>query len=121
MKNRYVSEIVITLVLVGILSTLLLPTKLLMPMSADMMLVLGLILMFFIFSAFFWRERAGDEREQLHRMNAGRISFFIGAGILVVGIVLQSLHHNIDPWLIYALIGMIIGKLLSRIYSDLKQ
>lgn len=118
--DKYLKEIIITLLLVVILGALLLPTKLLMPMSMDTMLILGLILFFFIFIAFFWKEKAADEREQIHQMNAGRTSFFIGTGLLLVGIVLQSFRHNIDPWLIYALIGMLVGKLVSRIYSDIR-
>lgn len=121
MKHKYLAEIGITVILLGILGALLLPTSLLMPMSSDMMLIIGLIVTFFIFSSFFWKEQAGDEREHLHRLFAGRVSFFIGTAVLVVGIFFQSLSHNIDPWLIYALIGMIVGKLLTRLYSEWKQ
>lgn len=92
--------------------------KLLMPEDFDMMLVLGLIISFLIFAATIWKERAADERENMHRLNAGRISFLVGSVVLVIGITIQAMNHNIDPWLVYALIAMVASKLTSRLLSQ---
>ncbi len=91
-----------------------------MPKDIDMMLVLGLIVSFLVFSATIWKEHAADERENLHRLNAGRISFLVGSVVLVMGIASQAMSHNIDPWLVYALIAMVGSKLASRIFSQWK-
>lgn len=113
-------EILIGVIVVGILGVFLNPTHLLMPDSLNLMLILGLILGFLSFVALFWREQGSDERDTVHIQKSGRISFFAGAAILVVGIVFQALQHNIDPWLLYALAGMILTKLVSRVFHKLR-
>lgn len=91
---------------------------LLMPKNSDMMLVLAVVVSFLVFSATIWKEKASDERENFHRLNAGRISFLVGSVVLVLGIAFQAMSHNVDPWLIYALIAMVASKLISRIFSE---
>lgn len=119
--NFPVNEFVTSLILIVILAAFLAPTHLLMPMDFDKMLVVLLIILFLSFSAVIWKENSLDERENLHRLNAGRLSFLVGSGLLVVAIILQSLKHHIDPWLIYILIAMVLTKVASRIYSNFKQ
>lgn len=113
-------EIIIGIIVLGILGIFLNPTHLLMPDSVNMMLILGLILGFLGFIGLFWREHASDERDTVHMQKAGRLSFFVGATILVVGIVIQALHHEIDPWLLYALSGMVLTKLISRAFHSFR-
>jgi uncharacterized membrane protein YgdD (TMEM256/DUF423 family) len=91
-----------------------------MPDSVNMMLILGLILGFLGFIGLVWREQASDEREVVHIGKAGRWSFFSGAAVLVVGIVVQAMQHNIDPWLLYALSIMVLAKLISRTFHKLR-
>lgn len=117
---KITTEVIIGVVVLGILGVFLNPTHLLMPDSINMLLILGLILAFLGFIGLVWREHASDEREEVHIQKAGRFSFFIGAIILVVGIVLQALHHEIDPWLLYALSGMVLTKLASRFIHTLR-
>lgn len=89
-----------------------------MPKNTDMMLLLVFIISFLIFSAAIWKETPQDERENLHRLNAGRISFLVGSVVLAVGILSQAGAHKIDPWLVWALIAMVGSKLISRIFSQ---
>jgi len=91
-----------------------------MPQSFEMALPIFLIVAFLVFSSLFWKERSKDERENLHRLNAGRISFMIGSAILTLGIIIQSLAHNVDPWLVITLSSMILAKVASRIHSQMK-
>ncbi len=114
------SELIIGLIVLGILGVFLNPTHLLMPDSVNMMLIVGLILGFLAFISLFWREQANDERDTAHMQKAGRVSFFVGATILVVGIAFQALKHEIDPWLLYALAGMVLTKLSSRTFHSLR-
>lgn len=107
-------EITIGLLVLAILGIFLNPTNLLMPDSLTLMLILGLILGFLGFTGLIWREQASDEREATHIEKAGRYSFFSGAAILVVGIVVQAMKHAIDPWLLYALSVMVLTKLITR-------
>jgi uncharacterized membrane protein SirB2 len=121
MKNKlWLKNILISAPLLGILLLFLFPNPLLMPQSLEMMFIIVFIILFFIYSAVIWNEKGNDEREDLHILNAGRVSFLVGSGILTIGIFVQSLNHNIDPWLIYALISMIFTKIIIRIYSEIK-
>ncbi len=92
----------------------------LMPSSFQKFLIVSLISSFLIVVGTVWNESARDEREQSHKQFAGRISFLVGTTILFLGILVQSFHHNVDPWLIYALAGMVLSKIVSRIYSQFK-
>lgn len=116
--NVIISETGISIILVILLFIFLNPFDLLMPPPFLSMLVIILIAVFGIFAALIWKERARDEREGLHRMLAGRFAFLAGSGILVLGIIVQSLHHSIDPWLIYALVIMIIAKIIGLLYGQ---
>jgi hypothetical protein len=111
------AETLSAIILIAILFLTTSSEMLLMPKNTDMMLVLGLIVSFLVFAAV-WKETAADERENLHRLNAGRASFLIGSVVLVIGIAIQALDHNVDPWLVYALIAMVASKLASRIISQ---
>jgi predicted MFS family arabinose efflux permease len=96
------------------------PFNFFMPSSMVMMLLIGIVVVFGIFSAVIWKERPKDEREVILSQKAGRMAFLIGTGVLVVGISLQEYYHMEDPWLIYALIAMVLGKIVSHIYFQNK-
>lgn len=121
MKNRsLIIEFGVSVALVGVLALFMFPPELLMPHSQETMALVILSVLFIIFSALVFREGSKDERENILRMNAGRTSFLIGSIIAVAGILYQSLSHNIDPWLVMTLIGMVLAKTLTRLYSTLK-
>lgn len=113
-------EFILGGVILAILIIFLNPTHLLMPDSVNTLLMLGLIVVFLVFMGVIWRERAGDERESIHIQKAGRFSFFVGTTALVAGVIIQATKHEIDPWLLLALSGMVLTKLVSRIYHNFK-
>lgn len=108
------------LTILGIAILFLNPGHLTMPDNIQSMLIVGLIISFLTFAAYLFREKSSDEREAVHILTAGRISYLVGVGTLIVGIILQALRHDIDPWLVIALCAMVFSKLLSRMYSHLK-
>ncbi len=89
-------------------------------MTTGTMSILIVSVVFLIFSALVFREQSKDERENVLKMNAGRISFLAGSIIAVVGILFQSMSHNVDPWLVYTLIGMVLVKTIIRVFYSLK-
>lgn len=91
-----------------------------MPDTVNSMLIVALIVAYLTFAAYLYAEKSSDEREALHTLAAGRISYLVGVATLIIGIVVQALMHEIDPWLVVALCAMIFSKLLSRMYSRLK-
>lgn len=113
-------ETISAIAILGIAILFLNPGHLTMPDTMVSMLIIGLIISFLSFAAFLLRENSADEREALHVLAAGRISYLVGVGTLIFGIIVQALKHAIDPWLVIALCAMVFSKLLSRIYSHFK-
>lgn len=88
-----------------------------MPQTVDAMFVVGIIITFLFFVAFIFKESSSDERESAHILKASRISYLVGVGVLTLALIVQTLMHSIDVWIIYAVVAMILSKLISRIYS----
>jgi uncharacterized membrane protein YgdD (TMEM256/DUF423 family) len=89
-----------------------------MPNMAHMAMLAAAIVAFGAFAAFVLREGIGDERENVHRMFAGRVAFLAGSGILLFAIIFQSLKESLDPWLVVGLLVMILAKVGARLYSS---
>jgi len=78
-----------------------------------------LLIIFFIFiSIFIWREVPQDEREEKHQSSAGKMAFFFGTGTMLLGIVVQSLSHSIDVWLVVSLAVMVISRFVVVKYRN---
>jgi asparagine N-glycosylation enzyme membrane subunit Stt3 len=89
-----------------------------MPDMDEMLWLTSAALLLVVWAGFVMLEKGGDERELVHRMNAGRVAYLSGLGVLSLGLVVQGFAHAIDPWLLYALGTMVISKLIARVYSD---
>lgn len=112
-------ELLISGVLIVLTVLLLNPFNFWMPNELHMMMLIGVIIVFILFATFIWKEKSTDERHELHKAIAGRFAYLTGSAVLVLGIVVQSLAHNLDPWLILALSGMVVAKIIGFIYSEL--
>ena len=120
--TRYYSgELITAIILIAILAAFMNPPGLLMPESTAMLLLVIFVLAFFVYLGFVWKEHAKDEREYAHQLTAGRISFFVGSSVLTLGIIIQALNHDIDPWLITALGVMLLTKIIVRLYTQITQ
>ena len=87
------------------------PLMILMPKVALYSAMAAFFILFVLYATTVWKERAGDEREYLHRAAAGRVAYLAGAGTLVVGIIYQAfVLHSVDPWLVLALAVMVLAK-----------
>ncbi len=117
MNNNLLQEVSISGTLIILLVFFLNPFDFWMPTSLLMMMVLALVVVFALFASFLWKENHKDEREGLHKMMAGRIAFLVGTALLTLGIIVQSFDHNLDPWLIFVLTGMIVAKNMTLIYG----
>lgn len=111
-------EIVIALLLIVLAILLLNPFGFFMPSMVLMTLIGFLVATTALLGGVVWKEYSGDEREVLHRMFAGRVAFIVGTTILVVGIAVQSLSHEVDSWLVIALVSMVLVKMIGRIYVN---
>lgn len=120
MKHRAphsgLSEVVMSSILVGILLCFLFFSSLTMPMNVVMFCVVLLVVIFLAYASAIWKEDVLDEREEHHRLLASRFGYLVGAAILIVAAVVQLFNHEIDAWIIYVLIGMILSKSAARLY-----
>lgn len=117
MKNN-IRESLVTFCIIIIAILLLNPFYFWMPsMMVKYLLIIALVL-FGIFALYILREKSIDERDSLHRALAGRNAFLAGSSVLMIGIVAEGYSHNVNPWLVVALIAMIATKILTRIWSD---
>lgn len=118
MTKETIPEIVSAIIFCAIAILLLNPSDFWMPSMAHMtMLAIGAAA-FAAFSIFLLRESGGDERETVHRAEAGRAAFLAGSVILIIGIAKESFSH-VDPWLVGALVAMVLAKLGTRIWARL--
>lgn len=89
-----------------------------MPTEMHMIMLAAMVVVFIVFATFIWKEKSADEREQVHKAVAGRWAYLIGSVILVIGIITQTLAHALDPWLVIALVSMVVAKLAGFIYTE---
>ena len=119
-NNEFANEVIAALILVLLVGALLNPFNWFMTSPIVMLLILGLVVVFILFTVFIWKEKARDERELLHRTIAGRVAFLAGALVLVIGIIIEGLSHSVDVWLVLTLKVMIFAKIITSIYNYLK-
>ncbi len=109
--NKLISMQLIGVVLLAVLAFVTFSPHLSKGLMMLSMAALAILVVAFI--VFIVREQPRDEREVLHSLKGGQVSYLLGAIVLLVGIVVQSFAHNLDPYLPLALGVMIIAKLVS--------
>ena len=117
MKNN-LKESIVTIAIIVIAILLLNPFHFWMPDMMVMCMLAASLVLFGIYASYILREKSVDERDDLHKSLAGRNAYLTGSGILMLGIVIQGYTHAVDPWLVIALIGMVIVKIITRMWSD---
>jgi amino acid transporter len=122
MKSLSRNEIVATLAIVIFAFLTLNPFGMLMS-SMLQMTVYGLLLVaVVVFAGLVVKEKTLDEREEKNRASAGRVGYVLGLVVLVAGVSVQTLSHvSLDPWIIGALVVMVLGKVFTRAYFEDKQ
>ena len=118
MKNKITKEIIVSLTLIVLAVLLLNPFHFWMQDMMVMGMLVALLVLFGIFASFILKETIVDERDDVNRSLAGRNAFLGGSTVLMLGIGIQGYTHSIDPWLVIALIVMIIIKISTRFWSD---
>lgn len=117
--KNYAKELLVLLGLIVLSITVLNPGGFVMIEMVHMSLLVAISAIVMYYIAAVWRQKGRDEREETHYAKAGRNSFLIGVAILTIGIVFQSLNHDLDPILIVTLAGMLTAKIVSIVmYSE---
>lgn len=117
MKNN-IKETVVTFGLIAIAILLLNPFHFWMPNMMMVSMLACILVLFGIFASFILREKSIDERDDQHKVLAGRNAFLAGSASLILGIIVQGYTHSVDEWLVITLIVMVIAKIATRIWSD---
>lgn len=94
------------------------PMHIWMPNNVHMLTLAIVVAISGVFAALILAEGRGDEREESHQAFAGRAAFFVGALVLSLGITAQTFAHALDAWLVYALVAMVVAKVVARIFAE---
>lgn len=111
------SEKVVASILVILLICFVNPFNVWMTDALHMTILGGIVAVFAAFAVLLWKERAVDEREQLHRFIAARFAYIAGATLLLFGTVIQAFSHKIDPWIPSILASMVFAKIAGRFFA----
>lgn len=121
MKNNSLIEIGIGVLLAVLVGVLTYAHDAWMPNMATMMVLVLTVVAFAVFAVFVWRERHGDEREQLIRFVASRVAFLATGFVLLLGIIVETfIYYTPNPWLGFALVVMVVGKIIGHAYGRKK-
>lgn len=115
--SKLFSETFVAAALVFVLIWFVNPLDLWMTDMFHMSLLGVIVALFAVFAMFLWREGVLDEREEMHRYIATRFAYIAGGSVLLVGIIVQAFAHAVDPWMPFALVGMVLAKIIGRWYA----
>ena len=118
--RAYLNETIVAGLLIVVLFFVLNPSGVLMLSMVQMSLAIALAVLVVLFAGLIWKEHSADEREELHRLRAGRYGYLAGLAIGVIGIIVQSTSHSVDPWLVYTMGIMILAKVCAHVFNKLK-
>ncbi len=116
-NNPVVSEVLLAVAIIAALIFLINPFNLIMTSAFTLTLIMILAVGIIAFGIFLWREQPRDEREALYGLQAGHISYFIGCGVLVTAVIVQTFQHDLDQWLAISLGAMVITKLIVSAWT----
>ena len=110
---------VILLISLATVSTLAIaPKTFVMPTSVQMLILTIALVLIATFLVLLWRESPSDEREAGNQAAASRSAYVVGAIVLIVALLTQSLKHQIDAAIPIALLAMIATKIVIQRRKD---
>ncbi len=117
MKSNLIQCMILVLLAV-VIFTLVDPFMYWMPSMAQIFALTIAAALLAVLAGFVLAENGGDEREVVHRMQAGRAAFLAGLTMLTIALLYQGFTHSIDPWIPLVLFAMVSAKLCARLYSE---
>lgn len=121
MSKEHILDISIIIVIVLLFLSVHTPFHIIMPSMETAIVLCVTLFLLLVFGVFFWKSQSRDEREFLHRAQAGEVSYLIGALILTIGMIVELLSHSVNTWLALALSSMVIAKIMVRMYLTHKK
>lgn len=118
MKNKNIKEIITSLLLIILAILILNPFSFWMPNMMLLTILALIFILFGIYTSFIFKEKAFDEREEKHRMFADRNAFLAGSTVLIIGMIIEAYTYMVDKWIVFALIIMVLTKIITRLWSE---
>ena len=119
-KYKPLLDVILLLSLAIVSALAIAPEKFVMPTAVQMLILTLLLLLIATFLLLLWRESPDDEREAGNQASASRSAYVVGAVVLIVALLIQSLKHQIDSAVPIALLAMIATKILIQRWKDSK-
>ena len=117
-KYKAALDFILILSLTVVCALSLAPKSFVMPNSAQMLILTLLLAFIATFLVLLWRENPHDEREAVNQSSASRAAYVVGAVVLIIALIVQSLQHTIDPAVPLALLAMISTKVFIQRKMD---
>lgn len=113
------SHALLTLSVVVLLGLLTDPFMVLMSQMQLYVVLVLLTTLLIVWVGLILREESSDEREVSNRAFAARWGYVSGIVILTFGLLYEGLYlHEINWWILFALIAKILSKFIARIYIE---
>ncbi len=114
MKHK---ELVLAFISIAFTAILLSTRNVSMSGTTQTMLITLFTIAVLAYGAFVFNERPADEREYELSLITSKYAYLVGAGIITVGIVVQTIDHSLGPWLPITLAGMVIAKSMAHFFK----
>jgi hypothetical protein len=95
------------------------PFNIMMKLVLSMGVIVSLITLYVVKFLIIWREKPQDERDLEHRFKSSWLSYSTVSVLLFTGVIVEAFQGSVNIWLIIALLGMFLSKLLSLLYLEI--
>jgi len=117
-KYKSALDVILLLSLATVSALAVAPKTFVMPNTVQMLILTVLLVLIAAFLVLLWRESPDDEREANNQAIASRSAYVVGAIVLIVALLSQSLRHQIDAAVPIALLAMIATKVVIQRTKD---
>lgn len=117
-KFKPALDVLLLMILATVSALAIAPEKFVMPNAVQMLILTIALALIAAFLVLLWRENPSDEREADNQAIASRSAYVVGAIVLIIALVTQSLKHEIDAAIPIALLAMIATKVIIQRAKD---
>lgn len=117
-KFKPALDVVLLLTLATVSALAIAPKAFVMPSAVQMLILTIALALIATFLVLLWRENPDDEREAANQAIASRSAYVVGAIVLIIALITQSLRHEIDAAVPIALLAMIATKVILQRVKD---
>ena len=117
-RYKTVFDLVLLLSLAILLALAIAPDSFVMPSGVQMLILTVALALVAAFLLLLWREDPNDEREAINQAISSRSAYIVGAIVLIIALIIQSLKHEIDAAEPIALLAMIGTKIFIQRRKD---